>query len=82
MVMLALLHPVKGSISLYNSEDSVEVSPSTRCNLVYVPQGNTLFSGTIRENLRMGDPSADDARMAEVLETAAASFVSIAVGWR
>ena len=74
-MMLALLHPVKGSISLYNSDDSVEVSPSTRCNLVYVPQGNTLFSGTIRENLRMGDPSADDARMAEVLETAAASFV-------
>ncbi len=53
----------------------IPVSEATRCNLVYVPQGNTLFSGTVRENLQMGDPHATEARMAEVLHTAAADFV-------
>ena len=47
----------------------------TRNNIVYVPQGNTLLSGTIRANLQLGDPSADEARMWEVLDTAAAGFV-------
>jgi ABC-type multidrug transport system fused ATPase/permease subunit len=47
----------------------------TRCNLVYVPQGNTLFSGTIRENLLLGNPQATEEQMKEVLETACAHFV-------
>lgn len=51
------------------------VSPATRCNLVYVPQGNSLFSGTVRDNLLMGDPNADEERLREVLHTAAADFV-------
>ena len=34
----------------------VPASHATRRNLSYVPQGNTLFSGTVRENLRMGNP--------------------------
>lgn len=50
-------------------------SPSTRCNLVYVPQGNTLFSGTVRENLLMGNPDATDEQLSSVLHTAAADFV-------
>ena len=74
-LILALLEPNSGSISLYGSASSVKVSPLTRCNLVYVPQGNTLFSGTIRENLLMGDPEASEERMKEVLEVAQAGFV-------
>lgn len=74
-LMLSLLTPTGGSISLYNSEEKVEVSEATRCNLVYVPQGNTLFSGTIRENLQMGDPHADAEKMKDALHTAAADFV-------
>ena len=50
-------------------------SPATRCNLVYVPQGNTLFSGTVRENLLMGNPDATDEQLRSVLHTAAADFV-------
>ena len=87
-LLLALLTPQKGTVSLYSasyseqSEESsahladVPASPSTRCNLVYVPQGNTLFSGTIRENLLMGDPAATDDKLWKVLHTAAADFVS------
>ena len=46
-----------------------------RCNFQYVPQGNSLMSGTIRENLRMGAADADEAQMADALHTAAADFV-------
>lgn len=74
-LMLALLKPLSGRVVLYNAREEVEASPATRCNLVYVPQGNTLFSGTIRENLLMGDPSADEQRLRWALETAAAEFV-------
>ena len=74
-LILALLEPNSGSITLYGRSSSAKASPLTRCNLVYVPQGNTLFSGTIRENLLMGDPEASEERMKEVLEVAQAGFV-------
>ena len=74
-LMLALLHPDEGTVSLYDDDRCVLASPRTRCNLVYVPQGNSLLSGTIRDNLRMGDPKATDAQMFEALEVAAAGFV-------
>ena len=74
-LLLALLSPKKGSVAIYSTE-SYPASPATRCNLVYVPQGNTLFSGTIRENLLMGDPSASDEQLWKILHIAAADFVS------
>ena len=73
-LLLALLTPKKGSIIIYDNEE-IPISASTRCNLVYVPQGNSLFSGTIRENLQMGDPQATDEKMWWALETSAADFV-------
>lgn len=74
-LMLALLEPDKGSILMYNGMQSVPASPQTRCNIVYVPQGNTLMSGTIRENLLLGDPSATDEELRKALYTASAEFV-------
>ena len=74
-LMLALLRPDQGSITVYNATRSLPASPQTRCNIIYVPQGNTLMSGTIRDNLLMGDPEADDRRLAEALHAAAADFV-------
>lgn len=53
----------------------VPVSPRTRANFLYVPQGNSLISGTIRENLLLGDPLASDKMMLEALHSAAADFV-------
>jgi len=78
-LMLALLTPQKGTVSLYSSDPAsgyVPASPQTRCNIVYVPQGNTLMSGTIRDNLLLGDPHATDGQLLEALHTAAAEFVS------
>lgn len=74
-LILALLKPVEGKIEMYDGMRTVNVSPRTRNNLVYVPQGNTLFSGTIRENLLLGNPKATEAEMREALETACAGFV-------
>lgn len=74
-LILALLKPTDGSVEMYDATRSVPVSPATRVNLVYVPQGNTLFSGSIRDNLLLGNPEATDADMRRALETACAGFV-------
>ena len=74
-LMLALLKPVSGRVVLYDGTQEVPASAVTRCNLVYVPQGNTLFSGSVRENLRMGNPEATEEEMKAALETAVADFV-------
>ena len=74
-LILAILSPDKGEVVMYNDNKSVKASPLTRCNIVYVPQGNTLMSGTIRENLLLGDPEASESQMEEALYLAAADFV-------
>ena len=74
-LILALILPDKGMITIYNSKEEVAVSPLTRCNLSYVPQGNTLFSGTIRDNLLTGNPSATEEEMCSALHSAVADFV-------
>lgn len=74
-LMLALLTPDSGKASLYNRERQVNISPLTRWNMVYVPQGNSLMSGTIRDNLLLGNPAATDIEMCSALHTAAAEFV-------
>ena len=74
-LMLALLLPDKGKVEYYNGDKSVNASPRTRCNIVYVPQGNTLVSGTIRENLLVGKADATDQELREALHTAVADFV-------
>lgn len=74
-LILALLKPQEGEIIFYNGHQQINASPLTRCNLSYVPQGNTLLSGTIRENLKMGNPSATEEEMLKALHTAVADFV-------
>ena len=74
-LMLALLKPVGGRVVLYDEAQETPASAATRCNLVYVPQGNTLFSGSVRENLLMGKPDATEDEMKAALETAVADFV-------
>lgn len=74
-LMLSLIHPQKGKVQIYDRDTVCEVSPLTRCNFVYVPQGNTLLSGTIRENLLLGNPDASETEMLQALHTACADFV-------
>lgn len=79
-LILALLKPLEGQVMMYSpsegaTEHAIPVSARTRCNLVYVPQGNSLFSGTLRWNLQLGDPDATEDQMREVLQLACADFV-------
>lgn len=61
--------------SLHDAANSHCASKATRCNFKYVPQGNTLLSGTILDNLLMADPKADRERIDAALHIAAADFV-------
>ena len=74
-LVLALFQPDDGTITFYNGRQTAAASPLTRCNLSYVPQGNTLLSGTIRDNLLMGNPRATETDLRSALHTAAADFV-------
>ena len=74
-VMLALIRPQQGCVELYHEGERVSLSVETRRNFVFVPQGNTLMSGTIRYNLQLANPHATDEEMRHVLHVAAADFV-------
>jgi len=74
-ILLALLKPQSGHVYLYNNDEKKELSARMRCNFVYVPQGNTLLSGTIRDNLLLGRIDATDEQMEEALRQACADFV-------
>ena len=75
-LLLSVLKSSEGEIALFNaSGHEVAVSPATRLSFAYVPQGNTLLSGTVRDNLLLGNPDATDEEMRTALHTAAADFV-------
>ena len=70
-LVMGLLTPQHGSITL----GGVPASADTRGNFLYVPQGNSLLSGTIRSNLQLAGPAATEQDMRQALETADALFV-------
>lgn len=74
-MLLALARPTSGNIYIYNNVEEHELTALMRCNFVYVPQGNTLMSGTIRDNLLLGDPHASEADMWNALHRSCADFV-------
>ncbi len=79
-LILALLHPQKGDAFIYGKDtisSAITISPSTRQLFSYVPQGNTMFSGTIAQNLRNVMPDASDEDIIKALQLACAwNFVS------
>ena len=74
-LLLALTKPNKGTMAVYDNQGQQAISEQTRSNFVFVPQGNTLMSGTIRYNLLLARPDATDEELDEVLHTAMADFV-------
>ncbi len=74
-MLLATLTPNNGSITFYGGGKNYPASSQTRCNCVYVPQGNSLISGTIRYNLLLGKTDATEDEMTDALYSAAADFV-------
>lgn len=79
-ILLALIYSKKGSARIYSSwdkNDYIDVSASARSLIAYVPQGNTMFAGTIADNLRDFKEDATREEMEEALKLACAwDFVS------
>ena len=73
-LMLGLLHPQEGERTLIGETDGekIAVDPSARRLFSYVPQGNTMFSGTIAENMRNVKPDATDEEIIHALQLACA----------
>lgn len=72
-MFLGLIHPESGNaLMCTQSGDEVKLGMSTRSMFAYVPQGNTLFSGTIADNLRMVKEDSSDEEIIEALQIACA----------
>ena len=70
-IIMSFTSSLKGNVDFYNAYgETIEANASSREFIAYVPQGNTLFSGTIRENIRMGNLKATDEEMWEALKLA------------
>lgn len=75
-LILSLIHPEEGKLSLQTDNGKIyPVNSSTRVNFMYVPQGNTLLSGTVRENVLFGITECTDEDVENALRTACADFV-------
>lgn len=74
-LLLALIRPNAGTMTVYGRQGKEYISEKTRSNFVFVPQGNTLMSGTIRYNLQLAKPDATEEELQQVLHTAMADFV-------
>lgn len=75
-LVLGLLKPSAGSVELYGREGHFPAGAALRGNFLYVPQGNSLLSGTIRENLLLARADATEEDLLDALHTAVADFVS------
>lgn len=74
-LMLGFVRPDSGRMMVYSDTEVYAISKETRTNFVYVPQGNTLLSGSVRLNLMIAKPDASDEEMECALHAACADFV-------
>lgn len=72
-LMLGLIHPDEGTAFLRACDGTgVEMNADSRLLFSYVPQGNTILSGTVAENMRMVREDATDEQIIEALKAACA----------
>ncbi|MCT4237390.1 ABC transporter ATP-binding protein [Elizabethkingia anophelis] len=74
-LLLALIKPDKGEIFINTSTEHLVLSNKYRINIAYVPQGDKLFSGSIKENLQLGEQEVSNSKLREVLYLSCAEFV-------
>ncbi len=70
MLLLGIYKPTSGSLKIDLSNNSISPDKSTRSLFAYVPQGNSLFSGTLRENITMFNKNASESEICSVLKCA------------
>ena len=71
-LILSLINPTKGNVLLSEDDLVKDMNRNFRNLISYVPQGNTLFSGSIRSNLLYGKPDATDDEIITALTSACA----------
>lgn len=72
-LIMSFMSSYSGNIVYYNEKgEEIKANAGIREFISYVPQGNTLFSGTIRENIRMGKLDATEEEFTQALKMAAA----------
>jgi len=71
-MLLALTTPQKGLIQYIFPDSKETACPDSRRFISYVPQGNTLKTGTIAENVSVGNPNATDLMINKALKMASA----------
>ncbi len=69
-ILLGMLNISSGSSVIKTNNESIDVSPDTRYLLSYVPQNNTLFTGTIADNMRYIKPDVNSEDIIDALKTA------------
>ena len=74
-LLSGLAMPTSGSVSMYDTLGYIIPHADMRTHMTYIPQGNTMLSGTIRSNMLLARPSADEADIKHALHIAAADFV-------
>jgi len=71
-LIMSFMSNVEGDVSFYNGDgESIKANASTRNFIAYVPQGNTLFSGTVRDNILMGNLNATEEEIYDALKLSA-----------
>ena len=72
-LILGLIYPQSGETVIQASNgQEIPMNADTRHLFAYVPQGNTILSGTIAENMRMAKENATDEEIVEALKMACA----------
>ena len=79
-LLLGIYFPNTGKIYFKNGSEERTACRETRSLFAYVPQGNTLFSGTLRENLVMFTDEASDADIQEALRVACIEDLADEIG--
>jgi len=76
-LLLRFAEPTSGRILVGTDDLAALDAAAWRRSIAYVPQRPTLFRGTVADNIRLGDASADDAGVQEAARLAGAhDFVS------
>jgi ATP-binding cassette, subfamily C, bacterial CydD len=74
-LLLRLAEPTRGRVTVGTVDLAVCDPESWRAQIAWVPQHPTIFRGTVADNIRLGDASADDARVRAAAELAGAAAV-------
>ena len=70
-LLLGIFRPVCGGLYAVSGTEELRLDRSTRRLFAYVPQGNLLLSGTLRDNLTITCPDADEEAIREALYVSA-----------